>query len=153
VRAASSYPRDLPPLWLVLAVGVMIGLHFAAPEYVVVPPPWRRAGLVLLAAAVALLAVSARRFRRAGSGNRAWRPAVVLVTDGVYRWSRNPMYLALLTAAIGMAICLGSALPMLVPPLFFLLLDHRFVRREEAFLREHFGVAYEDYCRRVRRWI
>ena len=45
------------------------------------------------------------------------------------------------------------ASPLVVPPLFFWVLDRRFVRREEIFLRGRFGAAFDEYCGRVRRWL
>lgn len=59
----------------------------------------------------------------------------------------------MVTATFGVVICLGSVASLLLPPLLFLVLDRRFVRREEQFLRAAFGTAYDDDCRRVRRWL
>mgnify|MGYP000178653446 CR=1 FL=1 len=80
-------------------------------------------------------------------------PTRVLITDGVYRFTRNPMYLALVLIAFGIAIRLGTISALLVPPVLFVLLDRRFVRREEEFLRDQIGGAYDEYCGRVRRWV
>jgi len=59
----------------------------------------------------------------------------------------------LVAITVGVAICLGSASPMLLSPILFLVLDRRFVRREERFLQLALGTAYEEYSSRVRRWL
>lgn len=101
-----------------------------------------------------LLGVSAVwLFHRQGTTVKPLREPARLVTEGVYRYSRNPMYLALLLAAAGIAMMLGSASPWLAVLGLGFILDRVFVRGEEKLLGKHFGPVYEDYCRRVRRWL
>lgn len=152
MSVAPPYPRDIPPLWLLVAMAAMAALHTFVPLATVVPEPWNQLGFVVIASAMVLLAASAWTFRRNGTGIRPFSDATTLVATGPYRFTRNPMYLGLGGVALGMALCLGTASPMVVPPLFWLLLDRRFVRREEAFLRERFGASYDAYCGTVRRW-
>lgn len=149
---ASSYPRDIPPLWLLIAMAVMAALHTWLPLATVVPQPWSRLGFVVIGFAMVLLVASARCFRRRGTGIRPFSEAVALVEEGPFRHTRNPMYLGLVGVTFGMAVCLGTASPLVVPPLFFLLLRQRFVLREERFLRDRFGAAFDAYCARTRRW-
>lgn len=76
-----------------------------------------------------------------------------LVTTGLYRFSRNPIYLADAAILTGL-ILYWDALPSLVlVPVFVKLIEWRFIRREEALIREHFGAEFDAYCARVRRWI
>ena len=63
------------------------------------------------------------------------------------------MYLGMVVVTLGVATCLGSVSPFLLPGTLFLVLDRRFVRREEQFLRDSFGTVYDDDSTRVRRWI
>lgn len=117
------------------------------------PWPALLAGLVATAALPFLLgAVGA--FRRAGTTVDPRDPSrsAVLVTGGVYRWTRNPMYLAmgLLLAAAAIGLDRLAAVP--VVPLYLLWLDRGQIRREEEALALRFGAAYRDYCRRTRRW-
>ncbi|HXQ16420.1 MAG TPA: isoprenylcysteine carboxylmethyltransferase family protein [Caulobacteraceae bacterium] len=77
----------------------------------------------------------------------------VLVVRGPYRLTRNPMYLGLTIAALGMAIVVGSW-PMLAAPVaVFLTANFVHIPFEEAKMRRQFGEAYDAYCARVRRWI
>ncbi|MEO6596615.1 MAG: isoprenylcysteine carboxylmethyltransferase family protein [Planctomycetota bacterium] len=151
--AAPPYPRDIPPHWLLLALAAMVALHFFCPVAVFISPPEKYVGFLVILASIALLLNNALRFRRVGTGIRPFTEATVLVAQGAYRFSRNPMYVGLMGSTLGTAVCLGSVSPLVIPPLLFLVLDRRFVQREEVFLRQRFGAAFDDYCCRVRRWL
>ena len=148
-----GYPRDIPPVWLLLTIAAMLTLHSFVPIAVWLTGPWRRLGWLVVACSVVLVVSNALRFKRAGTGVRPFSAATTVVVAGAFRWTRNPMYLGMVTATLGVAICLGSLSPLLLPPLLFLVLDRRFVRREEQFLQQALGTAYDEYCGRVRRWL
>lgn len=82
-----------------------------------------------------------------------FRESSTLMTDGLYRYTRNPIYVSMVVVLIGFAIAWGSLSPWLVPPLFVAILTRRVIRFEEAMLTETFGEAYLAYCSRVRRWL
>jgi len=110
-------------------------------------------GGALIACSAALVAWAVAHFVRAKTHVDVRKPAKALVTDGPYRLSRNPMYLAmtLLYAGFAVAFSLPITLGVLVPCLAVL---HRgVIRREEIYLERKFGVAYRDYRARVRRWL
>lgn len=153
MTATERMPGDLPPTWLFGALLAMLALHEWLPLATLLEGPWTSLGFVLIGAASVVLFLCLSRFYRAKTGIRPFTPAHELVVDGAFRFSRNPMYVGLLGVCLGVAIRLGTVSPMAVPPLLFLLLDRRFVRREEIFLRERFGAAFDDYCGRVRRWL
>lgn len=150
---ADRLPRDIPPMWHLAAILSMLALHYVAPVASWLAWPWTQLGWLVVAAALALMLTSLRRFHRVGTGVRPFSPVVALVDQGAFRWTRNPMYLGLVGSAVGVAICLGSLSPLVVPPLLFAVLDRRFVRREEAFLQGALGEAYDAYRARVRRWL
>lgn len=81
------------------------------------------------------------------------RPATTLVVAGPYRFTRNPMYvaLALLTLAVGLWMNTWWVILLLVPAL--IVIDRIVIAREEAYLGRRFGAEYDQYTRRVRRWI
>jgi protein-S-isoprenylcysteine O-methyltransferase Ste14 len=76
-----------------------------------------------------------------------------LVTDGLYRFSRNPIYVADALVLVAVALLVANALALLVLPLFVAYLDRFQIRPEERALRERFGAQFEAYCREVRRWL
>lgn len=94
------------------------------------------------------------RFRRQGTTVSPMRPeqASALVTGGLYRFSRNPMYLGLVCWMMALACYLGGTSVWLGPLLLWGWLDRFQIVPEERALQARFGDAYADYCRRVRRW-
>jgi protein-S-isoprenylcysteine O-methyltransferase Ste14 len=77
----------------------------------------------------------------------------VLVTRGVYRWTRNPMYLGMLIVLVAWAFFVSDALAFLVLPLFIAYINRFQIQPEERVLRGRFGAQFDDYCARVRRWL
>ncbi len=75
------------------------------------------------------------------------------MTDGLYAYTRNPMYLGLVIALAGVAFLLNERWPWLVVPGFAALLQWRFIHHEEQLMETTFGDAYLDYKSRVRRWL
>ena len=82
-----------------------------------------------------------------------FREVRALVTGGVYRISRNPMYLGMALVLLGCAVTVGVVSALLVPPLFMIIIHHRYILPEEAILLELFPEEFPAYCQRVRRWI
>ncbi len=75
------------------------------------------------------------------------------ITDGVFRYSRNPLYLGEVIMLLGLAALLGAWQALLPIPIFATVIQLRFILPEERLLRQRFGGAYESYFRRVRRWV
>ncbi|MGE3173841.1 MAG: 4a-hydroxytetrahydrobiopterin dehydratase [Planctomycetota bacterium] len=149
----ADYPRDLPPMWFLLALLAVAGLHHGLPSPRWVPYQARLAGPALALAGVLLVVWGAGLLHRRGTGVRPFTPATALVPQGPFRFSRNPIYLGLIAIVAGAALGSGTPWPWPIVVAFALLLDRRFVRREEQFLAERFGDAYAQYRRAVRRWL
>ena len=149
-RAQKRLP---PPVYFLLAIGGMVLLHNSFPLVQWLNGPWRWLGFVPVVLS-GVIAVTARsQFRRQGTTVRPFEAPTVLVTGGVFRISRNPMYLALVLILLGIGVCLGTASPWVVVPVFVWLITVNVVRCEEESLAAQFGDAYARYRREVRRWI
>jgi protein-S-isoprenylcysteine O-methyltransferase Ste14 len=111
------------------------------------------AALVLVAAAVG--SAGLRAFHHARTTPNPLRPekASALVTGGIYRYTRNPMYVALAIALLGWAIWLGHALATLGVVAFIGWMDRLQIPAEERALRALFGDEFVHYCSEVRRWL
>jgi len=146
--------RIPPPLVMVaLAVG-MAALRHLGPELGLIPE-LRWGGIAVCALVFWIGPVGVWQFRRAktsGSPTQISR-ASTLVTGGVYRLTRNPMYLALLCALSGWALTLGTLGVWAGPLLFVAWITRLQIIPEERFLRETFGADYAAYQAKVRRWI
>ncbi len=107
----------------------------------------------LIVVGMAIFAAAVRGFARAATPLPTNQPVRALVTTGVYRWTRNPVYLAffLVYGGIGLAVRSPWILILVVP--LALLIRYGVVALEEAYLERRFGDAYRDYRTRVRRWL
>lgn len=118
------------------------------------PVGGRYAAAAVIAAVALLLGFGALfRFRRVGTNPEPWRPTTAIVSNGVYRFTRNPMYLgmALLYAAIAIAADSVVALILLVP--LMIVIRYGVIAREERYLVGKFGDEYRRYQASVRRWL
>ncbi|KJJ95864.1 MULTISPECIES: methyltransferase family protein [Pseudomonas] len=114
---------------------------------------WLALLVVLAGAAVCLAGVAS--FRRARTTVNPLKPesASSLVVAGIYRHTRNPMYLGFAIILLGWCVFLGSALAVLGVAAFVLYIGRFQIRPEERALRELFGAEFEAFCGRVRRWV
>ena len=109
--------------------------------------------LALVAVGTLVYFVCAWRFAAEGRGTPApWDAPRVLVTGGLYRWVRNPMYVGIPIALIGEAWWLGAPNMVLYAAIVAVAFHLRVVMYEEPVLRRLFGSAFDAYCTRVRRW-
>jgi len=146
-------PR-LPPLLLVLLLAItMLVLDRTLPLFRVLHPPVSYLGAASAALGVLIVLISAGLFRfRKTTINPFGEPAV-MVQDGFYRFSRNPMYLGMLLVLAGIGLWLGNVLALLLAPAFVVIMTRWYIVREEQVLEDRFGEVYRAYRSRVRRWI
>ena len=145
--------RILPPVYFMLAIAVMVLLRFALPVVRWVSWPWNLTGLVPILLGAALNVVADQQFKRHQTTIKPFQPSSALVTDGVFRCSRNPMYLGMVLVLIGLGICLATFPPFIVIPVSAWWMTVRFIAVEEQSLAEQFGQAYVTYETQVRRWV
>lgn len=153
----SETARVIAPPPLIFLGGTAVGL--LADQLAGLPAMpgdrWVTIGLAAIAgiAGSALIAAALGRFRRAGTPPEPWKPTAALSVDGIYRRTRNPMYLgmALLMLALGLAFASSGVLLALVPTL--LIVDRFVIQREERYLDRLFGESFRTYRAEVRRWI
>lgn len=119
------------------------------------PAGLRLAALALFATVAAIIGLAAvRAFHRARTTVNPLSPqgCTALVTSGVFRFSRNPMYLALLLGLLGWGLYLANPLSVLLALAFVPWMNRFQIQPEERTLQRVFGQAFDDYRRRVRRW-
>jgi protein-S-isoprenylcysteine O-methyltransferase Ste14 len=94
-----------------------------------------------------------RTLKRGGTNVNPKQPTLAIVSDGPYRFTRNPLYLALVGLYLGISLAVGTAWPLvfLIPVL--LVTHYGIIKREERYLAGKFGEPYVAYMKRVRRWI
>jgi protein-S-isoprenylcysteine O-methyltransferase Ste14 len=155
--------RDSRGIAGVIAPPPLIFLGFLALAAVleaIIPPatalfPYVRyvAGTVLFMIGLVIGIAGIQRLRASNTNISTDLPATALVVDGVYRWSRNPLYLALTLAYVGLAIAAGSAWAIILLIPLLIVMNIGVISREERYLERAFDDAYRAYKSRVRRWL
>jgi protein-S-isoprenylcysteine O-methyltransferase Ste14 len=148
LRVPPAVVALLAALLMTLLARAATGLHW--------PTPVRSgAGLLLFATGVAVALAGVREFRRASTTVNPMTPAAAsaLVRSGIYRRTRNPMYLGMLLMLAGWAVWLASVAAGAVLPAFVLYMNRLQIEPEEQALASRFGRDFEDYRRSVRRWL
>ena len=146
----------IPPVVLLAIFGLAMWLLAQQVPALAVPMSWRLllAGIFAIAGiAIAMSGVLA--FRRANTtvDPRVPQQSSSLVIRGIYRYSRNPMYVGFLLLLIAWAFYLSSAAALALLPLFVLYMNRFQIAPEERFLLQKFGAEYQAYLTRVRRWL
>lgn len=109
-------------------------------------------GMVALIAGFGIMMTAIGLFKKAGTDPKPWKPATAFVTDGVYRWTRNPMYLGMGLIYLGIAIYLDSLISVLLLVPVFVWITREVIEREEAYMAAKFGEPYLAYKAVTRRW-
>lgn len=144
-----------PPVYVLAIAGIMWWLDKSWPVFVWLDNSLNMLGLVIIVIAALLDLWSLGLFVRSKTTVNPMKPVNTnkLVLDGMYKITRNPMYLGMLIALTGWWIYLGSLSPLFMLPVFVWLLTVQQIIPEEAVLEEKFGAEYLSYKQRVRRWI
>lgn len=110
-------------------------------------------GGAILAFGMYIIAIEVFRHQKSGSNVEPWKPTTVILSTGFYKYSRNPIYVGMVVAYMGLAFMAQSWLAFILLPLPVLIVRYHVIAREEAYLEAKFGEQYLDYKQQVRRWI
>lgn len=147
--------RVPPPIVALLLAGAMWPLSQLLPR--IDAPPAVRLGLAVLigVSGLGISLAGTIAFHRARTTVNPLSPhkASALVTGGIYRVTRNPMYLGMMLGLLCWAVGLGSPAALAGPVAFIAYINRFQIEPEERALRAKFGAAYDAYCARVRRWV
>ena len=145
--------KPYPPIYFFISLMMMIALHYLVPIHQLLSTPLRYVGGLLVIVGIFITAVAAGSFSRVGTPVVPFEKTTVVVSTGLFRFSRNPMYLGMVMALIGVALLLGSAVAFVPIPIFVCLIQYQFIIREEEFLEKLFEEEYLMYKGKVRRWL
>jgi protein-S-isoprenylcysteine O-methyltransferase Ste14 len=113
----------------------------------------RPVGGGLLILGIALASWGRATMRRGGTNIDPREPALAIVTDGPFRFSRNPLYVAITLFYLGLTLLANALWPLLLLLPLLLVTHYGIVLREERYLEKKFGQTYLNYRRQVRRWV
>jgi protein-S-isoprenylcysteine O-methyltransferase Ste14 len=110
-------------------------------------------GLGIVACGLVVGSSGLMAMRRVGVSPIPWKQPAKLVTDGPFRFSRNPLYVSLTLMYLGISIALNNLWPLMLLAFAIAIVDRGVILQEERFLEKTFGEEYLSYKMRVRRWI
>lgn len=144
----------LPPVLVggMLVIGLII--HYALWTVTLLPTVLSRVlGFIVFISAGVLAHLAQLAMKRAGTNILPTQPTLALATDGPYRFSRNPLYLAAIGVYLGITLWVNGLAPLLLMVPMWWLLHWGIVLREERYLEAKFGDDYRLYQANVRRWL
>ena len=145
-----------PPVLLLLALIAAIALDWVPPRFLASPIGINIqviAGLLLTAGSIWLVLTAARLFQREGTNVIPTQPALKVVTNGPYRFTRNPMYLGMVLFLVGVSLVFSLEWGLILTPVLWLAYDRLIVVREESYLSRKFGADYQALLGQTRRWL
>ena len=148
-----NYSKILPPFWFLFSIILMAGFHKLLPVKQLMTPPLTYWGIGAIVIGILMVLYCAQLFRQKGTTIKPFEESSSLVKEGLFRYSRNPIYLGMIVFLFGLWVVLGSLTPLGVIPVFAWLIQEKFIKEEEKMLEEKFGEEYKEYKARVRRWL
>lgn len=145
--------RILPPILFTLSAAAMFGSWWAIPDLSLVPPRLQSWGWVPFGVGLLVALAANRHFYRRKTNIMTFDEPTILVSDGLFRWSRNPMYAGMVMAMFGLAWVFGGPGEIAIAVLFFVVTAAWYIPFEERAMRAKFGPAFTDYAARTRRWL
>ena len=144
--------RINPPtlFWILIAAIVAVDRFFPLMAFAEPRLPWFGAVFVVLGVGISVAAKS--QFQRAGTNVYTFEEPGELVAAGLFRISRNPMYLGLILAGIGAALISATLAALILGAVFALVVRYWYIAYEERAMHRKFGDSYLAYCRSVQRW-
>ena len=144
---------DLPPIWFAGFCGAAWLLARELPLTTAFGPLWWGLGVLLAVAGVALIGWSAWWFWVHRTPIEPHHDPRALITEGPYRFSRNPIYLGDALVLLGLIFYWDAVLSLPLVPIFVWIIERRFIIPEENRLRRKFRADFARYEQKVRRWL
>ena len=145
--------RIIPPVLLVICIVIMVVFWLVFPVMQFVTFPVNLIGILPFIGGLNIAKRGSGLFEQRGTNIHTFKNPTILVTDGLYRISRNPMYLGFLIALLGVAILLGNISSLLIVVGFFVITDRWYIQFEEVAMDKAFGQQYAEYKAKTRRWL
>ena len=145
--------RLLPPTLAAVLAILAVPLGTFVPGSSRIPLPWRVAGIAVIVVGALMTRSAHRLFLQQGAHLDTFGEPNALLTAGPFAATRNPMYLGITVVLVGVALLIGSATAAAAPAFFGLAADRWYIPFEEQRMRARFGEEYDEYRRRVPRWL
>ena len=144
--------KILPPNYFFIGIALIAVSYFIFPNLNYIKYPYNLWGVVFVVFGIALIIGAWRQFVKNNTPEK-FEKARKLVTDGLYLYSRNPMYVGKILFLIGLAWLTGNALSFISPLIIFIIMDRYFIPFEEKKTAADLSEKYLVYKKKVRRWL
>lgn len=142
----------IPPYLLIVSALLMICLHVFLPVVHFIHQPFNFSGFFFIACGLVVAKNIGRRFSNVNTEIHTFKNPRHLVTTGLFKYTRNPIYVGFVVVLIGFALLLGSVTSFLPVMLFFAVIHFWYIPFEEKALERQFGEEYRKYKKEVGRW-
>jgi len=147
----AKYPPLIPVTSLIAGLALHFGVPIGFPEQAHTVSPYAGAALILFAGVLSSWA--ARTMKKSGVTPSPREPKTALTTGGPFRYTRNPLYIAMMSLYAGIGLALRSSWMLVFLPPMFVLFNRIVKKGEEPYLEERFREEYLRYKLNVRRWL
>ena len=142
-----------PDSCLVILIALSLALHFYFPVGEVIHFPATMVGVIVSVTGLVVSTIANASLLKHRTSTKPFEKPSELIETGIFRYSRNPVYLGMLLVLTGFDVYLGSVTALAVPLVFFFIFNTAIIPSEEGKLQEVFDERYTAYSKRVRRWV
>jgi protein-S-isoprenylcysteine O-methyltransferase Ste14 len=142
----------IPPVFVLISVILIMFFYFYLPQYNLIRFPYNLPGLIVIFSGFVLVGKVWELFKKHKT-TLEFEESAVMITEGMFSKSRNPMYIGMFMLLCGLAMCFGNLFSLLTPVGFILLIRFLFIPKEERLMENKFGEKYLLYKQKVRRWL
>ena len=143
---------SIPPTYFGCCIIINIFLYFFIPKMNLIIFPMNLFGIFLMLFGFFLISSPYYLFKKYNTPEK-YEKSTCVVETGLYKYSRNPMYLGGLFFLTGLSVLLGNIISFISPILFFIIMNWMFIPYEEEKMEKEVGQKYSDYKRKVRCWL
>ena len=143
----------LPPFLFLFCALLILGFNLALPALSLHLSPWNYIGFFFLFGGLNMVRNIQRKFKQVATEINTFKQPKHLVDDGLFRYSRNPIYLGFTLSLFGLALLTANLAAFDVVLLFFLVANFWYIPFEEKAMEKEFGTDYIAYKKQVRRWL
>jgi len=145
--------KIIPPFLFLICIVIMVAIRNLSVIKEIIPKPFNYAGIALIIFGILITIIVRKGFEKIDTEIHTFKNPRKLVTNGLFKFSRNPIYLGFAISLFGVWILLGTILPILWLLLFIVVTNTYYIPFEERIMENVFGNEYKKYKSKVRKWI
>jgi protein-S-isoprenylcysteine O-methyltransferase Ste14 len=145
-------PKTIPPLYFYLGIILIISINILFPNFRLIIYPYNLIGIILIIFGFYLNSLAWKLFKQ-NKTTTTYKKSKKLITNGIFKITRNPIYIGMSLILLGISISIKNIFAIIIPLLFFIIINKIFIPYEEWKNKKTFGKEYLKYKKKVRRWL